>query len=146
VCHQLFDTSFHISRTLLLHSSEPISSAGSLSIGNLPLSISSMAKSMKCCRAAAQSRRWPTAMTLESNLVDLVRHAKDFDDRTGFTYSILDGDDVIGCLYIYQSKTADALVTSWVRAARADMDSITAQAIADWIQTAWPFSTIETER
>ena len=89
---------------------------------------------------------WPTAMTLESNLVDLVRHAKDFDDRTGFTYSILDGDDVIGCLYIYQSKTADALVTSWVRAARDDMDSITAQAIADWIQTAWPFSTIETER
>jgi hypothetical protein len=89
---------------------------------------------------------WPTAMSLESNLADLVQHAQDFDDRTGFTYSILDGDDVIGCLYIYPSKTADALVTSWVRATRADMDLVTAQAIADWIQTAWPFSTVETER
>ena len=56
---------------------------------------------------------WPTAMTLESNLADLVRHANDFENRSGFTYSILDGDDVIGCLYIYPSRSADASVSSW---------------------------------
>ena len=43
---------------------------------------------------------WPTAMSLESNLADLVRHASDFENRSGFTYSILDGDDVIGCRYL----------------------------------------------
>jgi hypothetical protein len=86
---------------------------------------------------------WPTTMTLESNLADLVRHAKDFEDRSGFTYSILDGDEVIGCLYIYPSKTRDAAVSSWVRASRAGMDVITWQAISTWLETDWPFTTVE---
>ena len=85
---------------------------------------------------------WPTAMTLERNLADLVRHAKDFEDRTGFTYSILDGDEVIGCLYIYPSKTADADVSSWVRASRAEMDEVTWKAITNWLETDWPFETV----
>jgi hypothetical protein len=29
---------------------------------------------------------WPVAMTLDKNLEDLVRHAKDFHERKGFTY------------------------------------------------------------
>ncbi len=86
---------------------------------------------------------WPTAMTLESNLADLVRHASDFDNRSGFTYSILDGDDVIGCVYIYPSPTADASVSSWVRASRAEMDVVTWQAISTWLETDWPFTTVE---
>ena len=86
---------------------------------------------------------WPSAMTLESNLGDLVRHALDFEDRRGFTYSILDGDDVIGCLYIYPSRTADASVRSWVRASRAEMDVVTWQAISTWLETDWPFTTLE---
>ena len=47
---------------------------------------------------------WPVAMTLEANLEDLVGHAKDFEERRGFTYSILDGDDVIGAIYIYPGR------------------------------------------
>ena len=86
---------------------------------------------------------WPTPMTLESNLADLVRHANDFENRSGFTYSILDGDDVIGCVYIYPSRTADAAVSSWVRASRAEMDVITRRAISTWLETDWPFTTIE---
>ncbi len=86
---------------------------------------------------------WPTAMTLEANLTDLVRHAKDFENRSGFTYSILAGDDVIGCLYIYPSQTADASASSWVRATRAEMDLITWQAISTWLKADWPFTTIE---
>ena len=43
---------------------------------------------------------WPHEMTLEENLADLEGHARDFEERTGFTYSILDGDEVIGCVYI----------------------------------------------
>ena len=86
---------------------------------------------------------WPTAMSPESNLADLVRHAKDFEDRVGFTYSILDADEVIGCVYIYRSPTADAAVSSWVRASRADMDVVTWQAISTWLETDWPFTTVE---
>jgi hypothetical protein len=86
---------------------------------------------------------WPTAMSLESNLDDLVRHAKHFQDRVGFTYSILDGDEVIGCLYIYPSDTADAAVSSWVRESRADMDLVTWRAISAWLESDWPFATIE---
>lgn len=86
---------------------------------------------------------WPTAMTLGANLADLVRHAKDFESRSGFTYSILDGDDVIGCVYIYPSQTADADVSSWVRASRAEMDVVTWQAISTWLDTDWPFASVE---
>ncbi len=88
---------------------------------------------------------WPQPMTLEENLADLERHARDFVDRTGFTYSILDGDDVIGCLYIYPSKTdgVDAEVSSWVTAARADMDVTVWQTVKHWLGETWPFAAIE---
>ena len=33
---------------------------------------------------------WPHEMTLEENLGDLERHARDFESRTGFTYTVLD--------------------------------------------------------
>ena len=64
---------------------------------------------------------WPHPMSLEENLSDLERHAADFSARRGFTYSVLDGDAVIGCVYIYPSRSsADvADVRSWVRASRA---------------------------
>jgi hypothetical protein len=85
---------------------------------------------------------WPIAMTLEANLEDLVRHAKDFEERRGFTYSILDGDDVIGCIYIYPDRRSghDALVSSWVRESRAELDTAVREALSTWIDEAWPFS------
>ena len=64
-------------------------------------------------------------MTLEANLEDLVGHAKDFEERRGFTYSILDGHDVIGCVYIYPARRSghDAEVSSWVRESHAESDA-----------------------
>jgi hypothetical protein len=85
---------------------------------------------------------WPVAMALEANLEDLVRHAKDFEERRGFTYSILDGDDVIGCIYIYPGRRPghDAEVSSWVRENRAELDAVVWEALSRWIDEAWPFS------
>jgi hypothetical protein len=85
---------------------------------------------------------WPVAMTLEANLEDLVRHANDFEERRGFTYSILDGDDVIGCIYIYPDRRwgHDALVSSWVRESRAELDTAVREALSTWIDEAWVFS------
>jgi hypothetical protein len=81
-------------------------------------------------------------MTLEENLEDLVRHAKDFRERKGFTYSILEGDDVIGCIYIYPSRRPgyDAEISSWVRESRAESDAAVREELATWIDESWPFS------
>ena len=84
---------------------------------------------------------WPTPMSLEENLKDLESHARDFRERTGFTYSILDGEEVIGCAYIYppRSDGFDANVRSWVRAGRAEMDEPVWRSLSAWLTTAWPF-------
>jgi hypothetical protein len=81
-------------------------------------------------------------MTLEENLEDLVGHADDFTARRGFTYSILDGDDVIGCLYIYPGDDGVTSVLSWVTADRHDMDRVVWEAISEWISLAWPFDRV----
>ena len=85
---------------------------------------------------------WPAAMTLQANLEDLDGHAVDFEERRGFTYSILDGDDVIGCIYIYPARGSghDAEVSSWVRESRAELDTAVWEALSTWLDEAWPFS------
>jgi hypothetical protein len=86
-------------------------------------------------------------MSLEENLVDLERHAADFAARRGFTYSVLDPatDEVIGCVYIYPSKDEgyDAQVESWVRASRAELDSVLWRGVSDWLAADWPFSRVD---
>jgi nitroreductase len=88
-------------------------------------------------------RNWPKPMSLEANLADLEMHARHFADREGFTYSILDGDDVIGCVYIYPvtEPDHDASVSSWVRESRAEMDRVVYRSLATWVDEGWPFKT-----
>jgi hypothetical protein len=85
---------------------------------------------------------WPSPMSSEANLADLVRHAGDFEGRKGFTYSVLDGDEVIGCVYIYPSSDPDhdADVSSWVRESRADMDEVVWRELSAWLNDSWPFT------
>ena len=87
---------------------------------------------------------WPSPMSSESNLRDLERHASDFEHRTGFTYSILDGAEVIGCVYIYPSRDDehDAEVSSWVRQSRADLDVTVWRELSAWLSGAWPFGSV----
>ena len=70
-------------------------------------------------------------------------HARDFLDRRGFTYTVLDvSDDVVGCVYVYPADDGvhDATVQSWVRESEAALDGSFRRAIADWISSdAWPF-------
>ena len=56
--------------------------------------------------------------------------------------SILDGDDVIGCVYIYPSPDPDhdSSVSSWVRASRADMDAKVWASVSAWLADSWPFA------
>jgi hypothetical protein len=84
-------------------------------------------------------------MTLEQNLGDLEEHASEFRERTGFTYSILDGDEVIGCVYIYPARVEgyDARVRSWVRASRAEMVEVVWRTLSNWLTTDWPFERLD---
>jgi hypothetical protein len=93
---------------------------------------------------------WPHPMTLADNLRDLERHAQDFAERRGFTYTVLSADtgDVIGCVYIYPPRDnltrhagdPRAHVRSWVRADHAGLDPVLYHAVLAWLERDWPFS------
>jgi hypothetical protein len=92
---------------------------------------------------------WPPedGMTLEANLADLRRHAHDFEERKGFTFTVLDpaDDDVIGCVYLYPSRDAewDVTVQSWVSADRSTLDVPLADTVAAWLADDWPWRRID---
>jgi hypothetical protein len=85
-------------------------------------------------------------MSLAANRADLERHARDFSERTGFTYTVLGpDDDVIGCVYIYPSRDErhDADVRSWVRADVAELDVELHAAVSRWLADEWPFTAVD---
>ena len=93
-----------------------------------------------------EESKWPRSMTLEENRDDLERHATDFANRTGFTYTVLFPDgDVVGCVYIYPlpDEAVDARVLSWVRASEAELDAPLWRAVSDWVESDWPFDSVE---
>jgi hypothetical protein len=89
---------------------------------------------------------WPDGRSFEDNLRDLHRHADDFANRRGFTFTVLDPDtaDVVGCVYIYPEADAPrrASVQSWVRASRAELDVPLWRAVSTWLASAWPFDAV----
>ena len=98
-------------------------------------------------------RDWPHEMSPQDNLRDLERHARDFAERRGFTYTVLgpDSGDVIGCVYIYPPGDAGpggvtpeprADVRSWVRADHATLDPVLYRTVAGWLERDWPFGSV----
>jgi len=90
-------------------------------------------------------RTWPVdSMSLEQNAADMAMHARDFADRSGFTYTVLDpaSGDVIGCLYLYPPRREgyDVDVRSWVRADRAELDKPLYDLVCRWLADSWPFT------
>ena len=93
---------------------------------------------------------WPHEMSLAENLRDLERHAQDFAERRGFTYTVLSTatGEVIGCVYIYpppgqNQDRRGAVVRSWVRADQAALDPVLYRAVRAWLERDWPFRSIE---
>ena len=89
---------------------------------------------------------WPIPMSLEENLSDLERHDRDFKERKGFTYTVLDptSRDVIGCVYIYPiaDPNHDASVESWVRVSHAQLDGPLRKEVTLWLENEWPFESV----
>jgi len=94
-----------------------------------------------------QDSSWPREMTPDENRADLQRHADDFSNRTGFTYTVLDraSRDVIGCVYIYPLPDSDygAHALSWVRASHAQLDTPLWRAVSEWLTSDWPFGSVK---
>ena len=94
-----------------------------------------------------ENSAWPDRRTAADNLRDLQRHADDFRNRKGFTYTVLEpqSDDVVGCVYIYPDRTGatDAQVQSWVRASRAELDIPLWHAVSGWLASEWPFEQVD---
>jgi RimJ/RimL family protein N-acetyltransferase len=90
---------------------------------------------------------WPRQMTPDENRADLQRHADDFRNRRGFTYTVLDPTtrDVIGCVYIYPVRDADhdACALSWVRASHAQLDVPLWRTVSEWLASDWPFRSVQ---
>ena len=100
---------------------------------------------------------WPHEMSLVENLADLEMHERDFENRAGFTYTVLDpaSGEVIGCLYVYPLRRRDgdgnvietiegaASVRSWVRGDRAALDEQLWRAVSAWLDAEWPFERVE---
>ncbi|MBP2040319.1 N-acetyltransferase [Streptomyces avidinii] len=85
-------------------------------------------------------------MSAEANRADLVRHAREFEERVAFAYSLLEGDpdgggDVIGCLYVHPSREdpARVAVSHWVRSDRAAPDARVHEQVTRWLREVWPF-------
>jgi hypothetical protein len=80
-------------------------------------------------------------MSLDENMDDLEMHALHCATRAGFTYTVLDGDAVIGCVSSYPATAPghDASVASWARADRASLDPVVYRSVSAWLADAWPF-------
>ena len=95
-----------------------------------------------------ESTGWPPleGMSLEANRGDLEAHARDFAERTGFTFTVLrpGTEEVIGCVYIYPARDGehDARVRSWVREDVAELDARLHAAVSSWLADRWPFERV----
>jgi hypothetical protein len=95
-----------------------------------------------------ESAEWPPigGMSLDANRGDLKEHARDFVERTGFTFTVLrpGTNEVIGCVYIYPAKDDehDAHVRSWVRADVSELDARLHASVSTWLADRWPFDRV----
>jgi hypothetical protein len=101
-------------------------------------------------QTAGMGASWPPpeGMSLDDNRADLERHARDFRERTGFTFTVLEpsGDRVLGCVYIYPDRAGGeggAQVRSWVRADARQLDETLYDAVDAWLAQRWPFARVD---
>jgi len=92
---------------------------------------------------------WPSKnLTMEQNQADLLHHQKEFEERTAFTYTVVNLSErrCLGCVYIYPSQTPgfDAVVFLWVRKTEYEkgLDPVLFKAVKEWVKAEWPFKKV----
>lgn len=96
----------------------------------------------------------PDDWSYETNLSDLHRHDKEFDERISFTYGIWDESEksYLGCLYFYLEdkdwfsapSDSDCVIELWfIKRVFDSPESLKyINLIRNWIEKDWPFSNI----
>jgi hypothetical protein len=89
---------------------------------------------------------WPPKdLSFEQDLIDLGWHQREFQNRSSFTYTVMNLDETqcLGCMYIYPSRSAgfEADIYMWVRKSEFEkgLDSILFTTIKNWVADEWPF-------
>ena len=94
-------------------------------------------------------------MPIEQNLDDLVKHAEDFEERRGFTFTVLDPTETdVDRLPLHlprnapptRSRPAPRVLPGSARGSResrAELDVVLWRTVSDWLATTWPFTTVE---
>jgi hypothetical protein len=96
---------------------------------------------------------WPSdTFTLEMNRKDLEQHEQEHEERTAFTYTVLDptGATCLGCVYVEQLKEGPmggdcaAQVQFWVRQPylEANLDRRLLASLIEWFRNDWAFSSV----
>jgi hypothetical protein len=92
---------------------------------------------------------WPeNDLTLKQDLIDLGWHQREFQDRSSFTFTVmnLDESQCLGCVYILPSENPnyDVMVILWVRQSEHEnnLDEKLFIAVKNWIKEKWPFRNV----
>jgi hypothetical protein len=100
------------------------------------------------------SNDWPSeSISFEENLNDLIRHEKEFTERTAFAYAIIDkvGTEYLGCVYINPVESqingnssepmCQAEVYFWVSTLQTSIKELELfETIKTWLFISWPFN------
>jgi hypothetical protein len=95
---------------------------------------------------------WPPigGMTLAENRADLESHTRRSAAGIDFAYTVIEisTGEIVGCVYIHPKPGADDEIeaTSWVRAARAELDKPLTIAVEAWLAAVWPFEVVHYRR
>jgi hypothetical protein len=92
---------------------------------------------------------WPVSdLTLEEDLISIGLHQKEFQERSSFTYTVMDLEEkkCLGCVYIMpsDSKLYDAMVVMWTRKSelKSGLDKILFSTVKKWISQKWHFKKV----
>ena len=120
-----------------------------LMASDVDLDYQAVMDSLDHLKGALGGRAWPREnMTREEDLQALQKHEKEFENRVGFGYTIMDlpETECPGCLYLYPSRldAYDAKVVMWVSASASEegLDPVVLETVQDWIRSDWPFENV----
>lgn len=91
---------------------------------------------------------WPKGITLEENLSALTAHEEDFNERTAFTYTVVELDEsrVLGCVYINPTDKVnyDAEIYLWARQSelKNELEVKLQKTLKNWLKEKWPFKKV----
>lgn len=84
---------------------------------------------------------WPgPEFSLEENRLDLAEHYREFEDREAYAYSVLSGEDCVGCLYI-EPWSSGAQLAFWFRDDWLPRETEVIEAVLKWLE-GWPFDEV----